>query len=100
MSGLYAVNVCFSEKTDMYACRVWPSLVALLTGAQNKTRHCLVAIRIYIQKWVGFISGFRSNINPLYIYIYTIYIQYIYIDYIQVIELSLEYFMNFTHDFN
>ena len=80
VSGLYSVKICFSAKTvywnhatatftdlSYYMHAVLASLVALLTGAQNKTRHCLVAIRIYIQKWVGFISAFRSIINPLYI---------------------------------
>ena len=80
VSGLYSVKICFSAKTvywnhatatftdlSYYMHAVLASLVALLTGAQNKTRHCLVAIRIYIQKWVGFISGFRSLINPLYV---------------------------------
>ena len=80
VAGLYSDKICFSTKTvycnhatptfndlSHYMHAVLPSLVALLTGAQNKTRHCLVAIRFYVQKWVGFISSFRSLINPLYI---------------------------------
>ena len=92
VAGLYTVRICFSGKTvyctqlhatfndlSHYMRAVWPSFVALFTGAQNKTRQCLVAIRINIQKWVGFSSGFRSLLNPLYIERRLQLIKYIYV---------------------
>ena len=53
----FTLHATFNDHSH-YMHGEWPSLVSLLTEAQNKTRHCLVAIRINIQKWVGFISGF------------------------------------------